>query len=81
MLPTTTVFYLHMLKHGVEYGNHDQVALHQPATAVGCPQRISDFLLCQVQQRKVKTVVSLDFHVNNYVPQFALGGKLTMDVH
>ena len=38
---------LEHLKHGVEHGQHDHVALHQPASVQGCSLRISNSLPCQ----------------------------------
>ena len=37
---------LEHLKHGVEHGQHDHLALHQLASVQGCSLRISDYLSC-----------------------------------
>ena len=37
---------LEHLKHGVKHGQHDHVALHQPASVQGCSPRIRDYLYC-----------------------------------
>ena len=52
---------LEHLKHGVEHGQHDHVALHQPASVQGRSLRISDYLSCRALLGKVKTFVSGDF--------------------
>ena len=51
--PELSAFYkelsvLEQLKHAVEHGQHDQVALHQQATVQGRSQRISNSLSCGV---------------------------------
>ena len=38
---------LEHLKHGVEHGQHDHLALHQLASVQGRSLRISDYLSCQ----------------------------------
>ena len=43
---------LEHLKHVVEHGQHDHVALHQSATIQGHPLRISGF--CLVEARNIK---------------------------
>ena len=43
---------LEHLKHGVKYGQHYQVTMHQPATVRGRPLRICDF--CFVKPIKGK---------------------------
>ena len=37
---------LEHLKHGVEHGQHDHLALHQLASVQGRSLRISDYLSC-----------------------------------
>ena len=39
---------LEHLKHGVEHGQHDHLALHQLASVQGRSLRISDYLSCRV---------------------------------
>ena len=53
------------LKCGVNHGQHDRVALHQPASVQGRSLRFSDFLSCRAQKMKVKTFVSGDFCISN----------------
>ena len=38
---------LEHLKHGVEHGHHDHLALHQLASVQGRSLRISDYLSCR----------------------------------
>ena len=62
--PTAAPSELHALehlKHVVEHGQHDHVALHQPASVQGCSLRISDYLSCQALWEKVKVFVTGDF--------------------